>query len=1124
MSQSLSYYSTDSHIISVLMTLLLCISADIHPNPGPLYTKSIGICHANVRSLKSQSKLDELKIMADSANIDIITLSETWLNMNDNDLSFNIPGFQKMIRSDRNAQHGGGVAVYCKDNINCITCPDLNSHILPADSSCLWIEIILNSKRLVIGTYYRPPGQNAATRNSFLESLSVSITSALELNASAVIVMGDFNDRCQTWHSDHFDSDLGLQLYNLIEGFGLSQIIESPTRITDNTKSLLDLVIVDSLTVISDSGILPPIGTSDHSVVFCRVRIPSLKQKTHKRTIWDFKRCDFASLNESLRMAPFDIGYAIFSEPEDVVHYWLELYKSTLKEFIPNKTVSIKSRDKPWITGEFKKLIRKRDRLWKRYKRTGNPAHYQIYKTVRNSAVALNRSNIKQYHDKLNNVLSLSTNPKLWWHSIKNIISTKPSHTIPPINHNDVFINSDAEKATLFNKYFVDQCKLPIGADTHDLPPLVKLTESCLEIPSLRETDILDILKELPSGKATGPDGIGNYILTSTAISIYRPMCKLFNYCLENTFFPSCWKVANVSPVHKKNEKMFCKNYRPISLLCNISKVFERAIYNIVYTYLTTNSLLNPKNAGFKKGDSTINQLLHITNQILSSMDQGKEVRMVFLDAAKAFDKVWHKGLLFKMKQLGISPDFVNWSSSYLSNRKQRVVINGSSSSLLSVEAGVPQGSILGPLLFLIYVNDITENIKSEINLFADDTSLRDDIVESPESSAKRLNDDLNTLNKWASQWLVTFNPLKTEVVTFSNKRRPTRHPPLYLNDTPLLEVNSHTHLGLTLNSDLSWSTHIRTMVSKASQRVNIMKRLKYLLSRKTLTHLYKSLIQPILEYGCIIFDNCTAHDSSLIEKVQYDAARVCTGAMYNTSKVKLLNELGWETLSERRKYFKLIMFHKIVHNYVPSYLVNSIPVNIVSTYTPYNLRDQNKIRPPRTRTNLYKKSFYPSTVALWNELPSSTATSPHAEQFKKALRTQLFCNKSPCFFSCGERLSQIWHTRLRLDHSTLNVHLFKYSMADSDKCSCGTNEDVEHYLLDCPKYAAPRTVLLTSIAQTVSPGVHYGLILHTARNYLLKLLLHGSPDLSSKENEFIFLLVHDFIKNTKRFDIPKYI
>ena len=233
--------------------------------------------------------------------------------------------------------------------------------------------------------------------------------------------------------------------------------------------------------------------------------------------------------------------------------------------------------------------------------------------------------------------LSSSSNPKIFWKSVKGILSSKSSFMIPPLSHNGDFINNDNEKVELFNNYFAEQCKLSVGSVNHSLPVFVSLTDHQLDIPQFSPQQILDILNQLQSNKATGPDGIGNFILQATAVSISNPLCKLFNYCLTKQTFPEIWKLAYVTPVHKKNEKMFCQNYRPISLLNNISKIFERAVYNTLYDYLISNNLLNPKNAGFKKGDSTTNQLLYITDKIYKAVDEGKDIHMVFLDAAKAF-------------------------------------------------------------------------------------------------------------------------------------------------------------------------------------------------------------------------------------------------------------------------------------------------------------------------------------------------------------------------------------------------------------------------------------------------------------------------------------------------------
>ena len=276
------------------------------------------------------------------------------------------------------------------------------------------------------------------------------------------------------------------------------------------------------------------------------------------------------------------------------------------------------------------------------------------------------------------------------------------------------------------------------------------------------------------------------------------------------------------------------------------------------------------------------------------------------------------------LSELGVKGSVISWLHSYLHKRKQHVVINGVESTRAFLEAGVPHCSILGPLLFLVYVSDITDGIESDINLFADDTYLLQ-IVDDPTTSANILNADLDRLHQWASQWLVTFNPNQTEVITFSAKTKKPYHPPLLFSGIPLKEVSHYTHLGLTFLSDLTWTNHIKSVVRKASKRVGIMKRLKYTssrttimkrlkytLSRTTIMRLYTTLVRPILEYGCVIFDACSQLDSQLIELFQYDAARVCTSAIWNTNRVSILHELGWEMLETRRKLSKSMLLLRL--------------------------------------------------------------------------------------------------------------------------------------------------------------------------------------------------------------------
>ena len=341
--------------------------------------------------------------------------------------------------------------------------------------------------------------------------------------------------------------------------------------------------------------------------------------------------------------------------------------------------------------------------------------------------------------------------------------------------------------------------------------------------------------------------------------------------------FPSEWKNANVTPIFKKDSPSDIKNYRPISLISVIGKVMERCIFKHIHNYLLEFKIITTNQSGFTPGDSAVKQLLYITNEFGRALDEGKEIRVIFCDISKAFDRVWHKGLLFKLKSIGIKGDLLLWIEDYLSQRKQRVVINNTCSDWQYIKAGVPQGSILGPLLFIIFINDIVKDIESSIKLFADDTSLYL-IVDNPIDTTNVLNSDLQKIHQWSEKWLVTFNPQKTETITISRKINKPVHPPLVMNNNVIEQVREHKHLGLIISDDGNWQKHIDMLVKKAYNRLNILRRLKFTLNRKTLERMYFSFIRPILEYADIIWDNNVAIINHKIESVQIEASRIVTG------------------------------------------------------------------------------------------------------------------------------------------------------------------------------------------------------------------------------------------------------
>ena len=342
---------------------------------------------------------------------------------------------------------------------------------------------------------------------------------------------------------------------------------------------------------------------------------------------------------------------------------------------------------------------------------------------------------------------------------------------------------------------------------------------------------------------------------------------------------------------------------------------------------------------------------------------------------SKTFDKVWHKGLLFKLKQNGVDGKLLVFN--YLSNRRQRVVLNGKHSGWANVLSGVPQGSVLGPLLFLIYINDLECGILSRIKFFADDTSLYS-IVEDPIKSARELNHDLAVINEWARQWKMSFNPDPTkpaEEILFSHKKSKPHHPPLFLNGIEVKRVTEHTHLGLTMDPKLNFISHINEKSSKARQGVGLIRHLRAYLPTNSLDQIYKIRVRPHLDYCDSIYhipplENEQNSDINLnyqmnaLESLQYQAGLAITGAWRGSNRDKVYEELGWETLQNRRWFRRLTIFYKIMNGLTPNYMRDPIPEPIRHLY---GLRPTNVIRPLRCRNDRFQKSFYPDSIKCWN-------------------------------------------------------------------------------------------------------------------------------------------------------------
>lgn len=1092
-----------------LCILLLLVSGDVHPNPGPSPPDGIRMCHLNARSLLKPGRLDEIYLELCSLHcFDIIAVSESHLCNTIPDTDIAIPNYN-VFRRDRNRQ-GGGVLLYIHSRFTCIRRTDLECPTL----ELLWAEIKLRNHSLLVGVSYRPPNQTAQEIELFIEGLYDSLDSITGSLNQSIVLLGDFNDRCVNWDSDHRDSEVGLKLVNLVASMNLFQLVTTPTR----NNNLLDLLITDSPGYFMDIDTLDPIDDLDHRVIYGTFNIVTPKSHNIKRKVWLYDRANYERLNNLFLSTDWDDLFSSSPDIDVITDNFTSLILYYAEECIPNKLITIRSRDKPGVTAEVRRLLRVAKRLHSKAKRSQNPVHWEHFRNARREAKsAFRTARSKFYSDIADKLLDSETNSKTYWKLSKLVYGNKVSKNVPDLLKNDTPVSDSAEKASLFNTFFSEQCRLPPGSDADPLPDFQLLTDSVLDHINSTPAEVKKILKSLNIAKAVGPDGISNRILRECADSLCVPLARLFNLSLQTGTFPSSWKLANVVPVFKKNDRKQVENYRPVSLLSTLSKVFERVVHTRLYDFCTANNLLTDKNSGFKKQDSTVNQLVDITTKINDALDQKEDACLVFLDISKAFDRVWHKGLLFKLRQFGINGMLLQWFSSYLSNRKQQVQVDGETSAALSISAGVPQGSILGPLLFLIYINDLVVRLECDPHLFADDTFLLD-FFKNPLVSAARINRDLQRIKEWGLIWKVFFNPVKTMYMIASKKFTPINYPDPVFNGTTIMRVDSHKHLGLHFTQNFTWGYHIECTLVKASKTLRLVNQAKNLLPRRALCSLYTNMVLPIVEYCDVIYDNCTIRDSLQLEKFQRRAALICTGAYRHTSTDSLLADLGWQPLRIRREIHKLSLFYKIYNSLTPFYLRRLVPRQPVNDY---RLRStSNSLLPiPFSRLSSTRNGFVHSTVKLWNSLPLDVRSVNSLNTFKLKVKSHLYRQLNPKFIP---RLysytplskASVYHCRLRLGLSALNFHRFTYNFIDFKSCpKCDfTREDITHFIFHCAAYAVPRAALFRDLSTLLPDNVL------TNPSLLQSYLIYGSNELEVQTNLSIFSLLHDYLIATGRF------
>ena len=563
-------------------------------------------------------------------------------------------------------------------------------------------------------------------------------------------------------------------------------------------------------------------------------------------------------------------------------------------------------------------FIRKKYSVLKKYRKRRTDYRKRKLREISQTIKYIVKRKHREYLLKIQD--SFRDNPKLFWSYHKAVFHHRATQT-PAISYKGNLAKTSSEKAELFNSYFssVFQPARPNQYQASTFFSSQLRTESQLREIELSECDVANCLRNLDTSKASGPDGIPARLLKECSQQITPSLCSLFNLSLQSSCIPSEWKSANVTPIHKKDSKEQAENYRPISLLPIISKVLERCVYFRFYDHIQY--FVSQTQHGFlRKHLCVTTQLLSITlHTIGNDLDKNTQTDVLYLDFAKAFDSVDHTIVLEKLRGYGVAGPILGWFKDYLSGRSQRVVLEGTVSTWSPVTSGVPQGSILGPLLFVIFINDLPEVVQNgtKTALYADDTKLHQTITTI--NDCKSLQQSLTNLNFWSIQNNISFNVTKCKVLTITRKKTPVTFD-YNLGTEKLTRVDNEKDLGVITSSTLSWELHINSVISKANKILGVLKRTCcQLTDMKTRRTLYLSLVKSQLSFATEVWSPVNSVQiSKRVERVQRRATRwIMMSKRGELSYKERLSALNLLPLSYDREIKDLVFLYKALFGYV---------------------------------------------------------------------------------------------------------------------------------------------------------------------------------------------------------------
>jgi len=669
----------------------------------------------------------------------------------------------------------------------------------------------------------------------------------------------------------------------------------------------------------------------------------------------------------------FSTEFCLNSTERCVDDMWEEIsshLNSMVENHVPTKQASLKFHQ-PWVDSKLKKLSRRKHRAWKRAKKSKKPAHLAYFKKLKKQTQKANRN---AYYSYVSDMVSDVTDRNKLWRLIK---SKKCDSTgVSPLKKEGLTYSDSRDKAELLNDQF---CSVFTKEDLATTPDLGSGSYPSAPDIVVSVPGVAKLLQNLNPNKASGPDGISCRLLKMVANEVAPALTVLYNKSLETGIIPQAWKHALVQPIFKKGERSNPANYRPISLTCVCCKMLEHIVRTSVSDHLALSNVLSDAQHGFRKRRSCETQLLLTINDLASTLDNGGQTDVVLLDFEKAFDKVPHQRLLSKLSYYGIRSNTLTWISAFLSERTQEVVVGGQHSTSAPVTSGVPQGSVLGPLLFLVYINDLPHNIKSSIRLFADDTMLSRVIDSTTDTNL--LQADLMLLEEWEKRWQMSFNAGKCLLLRVTRKQKPIEAK--YILHNQILEcVASAKYLGLEIASDLNWGKHIHNCTTKANRASAFAYRNIKGSPTRVQVRCYKGIVRPLMEYASTVWDPHQANHTNLLERVQRRSARRILHNFSRTcSASAMVRQLGLQTLESRRTTAKASMIYKMVND-----IVDIDTSHILIKPKRATRGHANKFMVPHTRTNVLLYSFFPSAIRIWNSVPNSVISATTIDSFQAGL------------------------------------------------------------------------------------------------------------------------------------------